>query len=592
MTEATPTRWEPAQNELSLVPAGLGPWRCKRLALAREGDELTVRFERETSSDWLEVVVFPRSSPRRAFRELTHCKVAYRGALSARSDEVRAQMASLVMAVGASVDGRLAERPGASIAEALGRTSEQRRLVFGRDALLGLLSPHLVEGGTVSGGFQLVDVYPTSYLRESAKSELELVLDFRRDEDGRRLLFEVSRRDDHRPALVTTHHFTVTHLSLGAAMPPGGDELGALVSFVLQLRDHEGLTVEFPDAMSDVARLLPEAGSDPDPDARDRVLNLAINSACGQSCTFCSVQDLSPPADGGDATYARLCADLESNRRQGVKAVRVNGYDPLTYGRIVDVLRFARSIGYESADVFSPCTRLADPAFCREIVESLPPLRRFHVPVYGASADVHDGVVGTKGAFDLLSRALANLRQLLAPGEIVLIGVATRGALEGLVDAAKWASSLGLELSAHMPYPSSESKADRFFTSVPRQTDVADRMAHAAARGVRLAVHGVAPCVTFRRMQAGGIQLTRWLPPGDQHHPLPGTEYRQERFVHRAPEAGHSAFHAPSVACPHVGLCALSGACPRELSSAYLKAFGADEFVPVSIAELLAAAQH
>ena len=63
-------------------------------------------------------------------------------------------------------------------------------------------------------------------------------------------------------------------------------------------------------------------------------------------------------------------------------------------------------------------------------------------------------------------------------------------------------------------------------------------------------------------------------------------------FVHRASEAGHSAFFAPSIPCPDVARCALSAARPREPSSAYLTAFGGDEFRPVGIAELLASARE
>ena len=287
-----------------------------------------------------------------------------------------------------------------------------------------------------------------------------------------------------------------------------------------------------------------------------------------------------PPEDGGDAAFARFSADLTENRQRGVRAVRINGYDPLSYSRILDVLHLARELGYESVDIFSPCTLLDDLELCRSVVDRLPATRRIYVPVYGATSAVHDAVVGTRGAFERVSAALANLRSLLAPHEIVLIGVATRGALEGLVDAAEWAGSAGLGFSAHMPYPSTESKRDGYFESVPRQTDVATTMAEARGRGIHLSVHGVAPCVTFRAMRDAGVSPDRWLPFSSRSRPLPGTEYRSHDFVHAARRAEHSAFDAPSVPCPHVGECALSAPCPREIAVAYLEEFGADELRP------------
>lgn len=577
----------PQTIEMALVPLRLGGFSCKALLLDGE-DRLTARFEARGSADWVEVSVVPLETPGPVFRRLERCAVRYRGALAVRTPERREEVSRLVMAVAMSIDTLLGLHPGKTIAEALGRRRETGKWIFGRESLRAMLSPEIVEGSVAAEGFALCDVYPSSYLQKSHEALLDLVLDFRRESDGRRLLLIVGRRDDSKPAFATTAHFSVKHLSLGAVDPPGADAVRSLVGFLLQLRDHEGLEVVFPDVMADVApALLPEKTVVED--RPDEVLNLAIDAECEQSCAFCSIKETAPAEDGGDRALARLLADLVSNRQRGVRKVRINGYDPLGFSRIVELLRRTKDLGYTEAHVFSPCTRLADSEFCREVLDSLPEMKRFHVPLYSTHAEVHDRIVGRAGAFDLVTRALDNLLARLEPQNIWILHVVTKEGLGEVDELARFASSRGLAFHPHMPYPSFESRADRYFTSAPRMTDVAEALVKPLVRGHRLSVQGVVPCVVFERMRNERVPLRVWLDAPDQKPPLPGTEYRDERFRHRAGEAEHAAFHASSVPCPHEGKCVLASACPSEVLRSYAELYGLDELRPVSLRDLVEA---
>lgn len=551
-------------------------------------DHVRVRFEVPDTTEWLQISILSPDAPGPVFKRTSNCAVRYQGSLQALTPDRRAEVGALVLAVARAAEARMAERPGATVAEAFGRRGGAGRVVFGRDALRDMLSPDVVEGVEIVDGWALSDVYPTSYLRDRAGASLDLLLDFRRASDGRRLLIEVARRNDDAPAFARTAHFNLSQLTLGAAELSGADTLRAVVSFVLQLRDHAALEVVFPDATEDLApALLPEHASA----APGEALNLAINSACGQSCTFCSIQDTSPAEDGGDLVYARISADLESNRARGVLRVRINGYDPLSYSRILDVLRRASALGYETADVFSPCTLLADAAFCDEVVAALPPAGTFSVPIYAANAEAHDRVVGRPGAHALVLAALDNLAARVGPARIALLGVATRENLAELEGIARFAEARGLRFSVHMPYPSFESKADRYHEIAPRQRDVAARVAAAHRAGVRLFVEGIAPCVLFEAMDEAGVDPLVWLREEEGIQPLPGTEYRDPRFRHRAAPAGHAAFHAATIDCPHAAHCALKPVCPGEVLRSYAERYGIDEIAPVSIGRLIRAAR-
>lgn len=571
--------------EMALVPLKHGGFSCKALLLENE-NRLIARFEAQGSSDWIEVSVGPRDAPGPVFRKLEHCAVRYRGAISVRTEERKEEVSRLVLAVAVSIDRLLSLHPGKTIAEALGRKRETGKWVFGRESLRALLSPEIVEGVPTAEGFLLSDVYPSSYLQKAHESVLDLVLDFRRDSDGRRLLLVVGRRDDSKPAFVTTTHFSVKHLSLGAVDPPGADAVRALVGFLLQLRDHENLDVVFPDVLADVApALLPEAQIVED--RPDEVLNLAIDAECGQSCAFCSIKETAPADDGGDRALARFLADLVSNRQRGVRKVRINGYDPLGFSGILEVLRRTKELGYTEAHVFSPCTRLAEADFCQAVLEALPEEKRFYVPVYSIRADVHDRIVGRPGAHALVMRALENLLSRLAPENIWVLHVVTRQGLDEINELARFANVKNLEFHPHMPYPSFESKADRYFTSAPRMTEVVEALVPTFVRGQHLQVQGVVPCVVFQRMRHEKVPLRVWLDTPQQKPPLPGTEYRDERFRHRAGETEHAAFHASAIPCPHEKKCVLASACPGEVLRSYAELYGLDELRPVTLKDLV-----
>lgn len=362
-----------------------------------------------------------------------------------------------------------------------------------------------------------------------------------------------------------------------------------LCAFVLQLRDHEGLEIEFPKAGADLpVALLPAPVSDvpPAPPNKEE-LNLAINSDCGQSCAFCSIKETAPAEDGGERALLRFKADLESNWRRGVRVLRLNGYDPLTFSQVLPLLRYATDVGYEETHVFSPCTVLADPDFCDRVVDAMTPGRRFNVPLYSLDPAAHDAMVGRPGAHALVLRAIENLLERVGPESIWILSVSIRERLGDLVDVARYAAKRGIAFHPHLPYPSFESRADRFFKATPRLSEVADALAVAQREGLRIDVNGMVPCLTMRAMRTAGIRVRDWIDVPERQPPVPGTEYRDEKFRHLASEEEHGAFHAATVDCPYAPECVLAEACPASLLRGYVELFGIDEIKPVSLRELI-----
>lgn len=571
-------------NPTAIAPIALsvGEWYAAEISLPTD-DSLRIVFRERSEGDEIHVTVLPVDAPAPIFRRLRHCSLRYAARLKHVTERRRQEIGALLTAIGASIDDRLAG--GGTIAEILGADRRPRRVVFGREMLRDLLAPEIVEGAPIGSGFVLHDVYPSSQRRIEHADELSLIIELRRD--LRRVLFAVGRASEQ-PALIRTRNFSVVEIAGGRSDLEGIDAVRALLSFVFQLRDHDRLEVVFPSVLDDVAvRALP-AHADPPRGAGS--LNLALDAECGQQCQFCSVKAGSPAYDGGDAVLGRALSDLTDARAKGIHHLRLNGYDPLAFSRVLDVLAGARTLGFDKVDVFSPCTRLADRAFCEALLAELPEDHAFHVPLYSADAAVHDRVVGREGAHALVLHAVENLLALGQRDALRILSVVTTTNLGDLSTLHRWSAEHRLSFSAHMPYPMHEAADDPYLKVVPRQTDVAAVAAEVhRARGAGrhdVPIFGVAPCVTHRVFAERGIKPWEWVAAGETAL-LPGTEYDRDDIEHGAGERASSAFRVSTVPCPHAKRCALVTVCGGSFLRAYVERHGADEFQPVDLKTLM-----
>ena len=579
MTEA-----ERSAEGVSLVPSWVHATRFDLDDLEGLADgTLHARFRHVASSDRVDVLV--GSGPTRdALLRRERCWLKYTTSLTQLDAPTRFELGALMVALADACDAWLRLRSAAAPADLVASfATPLERIEASPAGLLQLLAPEVAVGQDVVSGWRLEGLYPSSYFSDSLGDQIRLVLELRHATEGK-LHVEVSRRDDRQQAFARTSHFDVSYLTLGGAPARSAERAARHLGLVLRLRDHAGLKVEFPRAGDDLVpvdrQLNPTAAS-------SDVLNLSIDAACGQSCAFCSVQDVSPPRRGGLVPrLERYLRDLQSNAAAGLRRVRLNGYDPLAFEGILDVARAMRELGYDRVDVFSPCTRLADAAFLDALLTGLPERTCFYVPVYGATAATHDGVVGVTGAFDCLKAAVENLRGRVPRERLFARAVAVRSNLDELCDLRDWAASWAFTFTVHTPFPSTESPADRFRESAPSLRAIAEATFRAPNDVLR--VEGVPPCVYWRRAREVGIPPGDWLDDAAPA-PLPGRAYGLKGFRHRASTLQHSAFVAPAVACPHHEQCALAVACQREVLRGYADLHGLDELQPVRLGEVLAA---
>jgi MoaA/NifB/PqqE/SkfB family radical SAM enzyme len=138
-------------------------------------------------------------------------------------------------------------------------------------------------------------------------------------------------------------------------------------------------------------------------------LLLNITTRCNAQCPFCIVYDsLNRPEL--DMTDAQIFEAIRRARREGSTEIGYTGGEPSIHHRIVEVVAFAKGLGYTRQAMNTNGIRFKDPAFCRAILEA--GLSSVDFSIHGHTDALHDEEVARPGALAAVRKACANLRAL------------------------------------------------------------------------------------------------------------------------------------------------------------------------------------
>lgn len=301
-------------------------------------------------------------------------------------------------------------------------------------------------------------------------------------------------------------------------------------------------------------------------------LHLQLNAECAQSCSFCPIRAEVPARDDGDAQLDELLVELQSARAAGADHVQLNGFDPLAFSRILELVAAISQRGFTMLTAMGPGRRFADVGFRDAFLSRAPPDTTIVLPLYGVTAAVHDSVTGLPGSHATVLAALDALRTVGDRVRLALSSVVTRGNVHELAALAEFAGERGLPLWSQPVYPLNPSPDDSFRRSAIRESEITRTLLE-GLRGLStsgrdtalLALDAVVrhPCVRFH---AGLREDKRrvWELAGAFRKPSPD-----------------QTISTTTVPCEHAGACALSDHCPKQHYGAYVELFGTDEFVPV-----------
>ncbi len=133
-----------------------------------------------------------------------------------------------------------------------------------------------------------------------------------------------------------------------------------------------------------------------------------LNEECNARCVFCYQPGLEQKVQR--MSFEKVAEVLYRGRRNGCWIAYLIGGEITLREDLPKIVRFAAKTGYPCVHIMSNGLKLAEFNYARELVEAGANL--FTISVHGHSAAIHDGLVGIKGAFKRVSRALDNLKKL------------------------------------------------------------------------------------------------------------------------------------------------------------------------------------
>jgi MoaA/NifB/PqqE/SkfB family radical SAM enzyme len=143
---------------------------------------------------------------------------------------------------------------------------------------------------------------------------------------------------------------------------------------------------------------------------------LHVGYACNLRCRFCYyIEDLKK-GKTKNWTTDQLKRRLRFARRLGKTAVDLTGGEPSIRHDIVELIAFARSIGYTDINMITNGLALQDPAFCSQLVQAglNDVLYSIHSPIEAE----HDYLTQVKGSHRKIYQAMRNMQQLGVRGRV------------------------------------------------------------------------------------------------------------------------------------------------------------------------------
>ncbi len=185
---------------------------------------------------------------------------------------------------------------------------------------------------------------------------------------------------------------------------------------------------------------------------------------CNGRCIFCMSsfgRDRKEPW----ASFKKVQEELRHFYGQGCRAAGFLGGEPTVYPHLLESLAYAKGLGYTQLSICTNGIRLADPVFCRALVQA--GLNRVTMSVHSHKAEVEDGLImRIPGALARKVAAVKNLVALRQEGylrdNVSLNPVLCRPNLFFMEDFIDFFSGLGVgDIRFNYIWPHGEVKNDR-----------------------------------------------------------------------------------------------------------------------------------
>lgn len=210
--------------------------------------------------------------------------------------------------------------------------------------------------------------------------------------------------------------------------------------------------------------------------------DVKLGFACNNRCVFCAQ---GRKRERASALSRKEISEALNEGRPGSDRLVLTGGEPTIRRDLVEIVSEARSIGYRSVQIQTNGRMFAYRAACEALIGA--GATEFSPALHGDTAELHDALVGCRGAFNQTVAGIRNLVELGAP--VLANTVVVRANLRQLSVIAQVLCDLGVtqyQLAYVHPVGTA---AERFQEVVPRPRELLPHVHEALDVGRRRHVH-------------------------------------------------------------------------------------------------------
>lgn len=181
---------------------------------------------------------------------------------------------------------------------------------------------------------------------------------------------------------------------------------------------------------------------------------IILMPGCSNNCVFCG---RSPRVSDKELKIQeiKVLKNIHHLKKKGHSRIEISGNDPLEYDKIIPLIRYVKSQGFDFIQLSTHGLGFSDDNFLREFVNS--GITAVKIPLYGSTAEIHDSVTRNKGSFVKIIKGIKGLKK--AGIEIQLCCLLVQQNKDDLVDILKLMKEL---------------KADKVYFSIPCLSNIHD----------------------------------------------------------------------------------------------------------------------
>ncbi len=186
-------------------------------------------------------------------------------------------------------------------------------------------------------------------------------------------------------------------------------------------------------------------------------IDLKVGFKCNNFCKFCVQGDKREKLPA--KALSELKRSLKDGRRSGATGVVVTGGEPTLHHNILEVVRHAKDLGYETIQVQSNGRSFCYEKFVKDLMEA--GVDEFGPALHGSTARIHEFLTGAPGSFLQTVAGIRIIKKLGA--RVITNSVITKPNYRDLPDLARLLVSMGVSqfqfAFMHMTGRAGENKA-------------------------------------------------------------------------------------------------------------------------------------